>query len=262
MRHPSPPSFLIYLLLGVLMLGAPIAHAQTSSTSLPGISVMGSGQATVPAETAAVILMLGSGYYEDGKTMEPSIAPTASPEAAASPVIEAINMAGVPADDIQIIDNPYSGTYGPSGGPMTIIIRFDLDQPTIDGISHILDAALPVATDAGLYVNMIGVIYGVADCAPLERAAREDAIANAREQAALQADLLNVSLGNIIASRDDPSAAMMYGAYGGYTTVNSCTMFVPATSVSAVYSAPSFDPGLPAEVTVTMNVELTFEIAP
>jgi uncharacterized protein YggE len=101
----------------------------------------------------------------------------------------------------------------------------------------------------------------VADCATLEREARIAAIANGREQAASHAELLEVSLGDVIASRDDPYSALIYGTSGGYAPVNSCTSQASGPSISSLYSATPFDPGVPAEVTVVVNVELTFEIA-
>jgi uncharacterized protein YggE len=107
---------------------------------------------------------------------------------------------------------------------------------------------------------MSGVIYGVADCATLEREARVAAIADGREQAASHAEILEVSLGDVIASRDDLYSAI-YGTSGGYAPINSCTSQAVGPSISSLYSATPFDPGLPAEVTVVVNVELTFEIA-
>jgi uncharacterized protein YggE len=261
MRRVPLLSSVVAFLLGSLLLAAPLATAQTVPPPLAGISVLGSGQASATAETATVVLMLGSNfYYEDPKMMEPVTAtPTAPPEEVVVPVINALVGAGVPETGIEILANPYSGDYGPGGGPMTVLLRFELQNPTTEGISQILDAALPAARDAGLFVNMSGVIYGVADCATLEREARIAAIADAREQASVQAELLDLSVGDVIASRDDIYSAMMYG---GYVPINSCTSQVYSPSISTLYSAPPFDPSMPAEVMVVVNVDLTFEIVP
>ena len=146
---------------------------------------------------------------------------------------------------------------------MMVSLRFTIAGPTSARIMELLDAATGAATDAGLYVNMTSAFYGVADCASLERAAREDAIADARDQATTQAELLDLSLGNVIASRDDPYAAMAYGGmYSGVPLVNACTLGTIDGSASSIYNAPSFDPSVEPAVTVTMSLELTFEILP
>jgi|GEM_PF-5757392 len=256
------PSMLAFLTT-VLVLFAPMATAQSAVAPLAGLSVSGFGMVNVPAETATVVLILGSGYYGDENPMvETPVVSQISQAEISAPVVEAIAAAGVPTDAIHTVINPYSGDYGPSGGPITIMLVFDLQNPTVDEISDILDDAFAAAHDWGLYVTMAGAMYGVTDCATLMREARQSAIADAREQAALQAELLDVSLGEIIASHDDPYAAMSYGGYGGIPTVNTCTTKLPLTSVTTLYSVPLFDPGIPAEVSIVTNVNLTFEILP
>lgn len=256
------PSVLAFLTTS-LVLFAPAATAQTTTAPLAGISVSGFGMVSAPAETATVVLILGSGYYGDGYTIveTPAVSPE-SPAETAAPVVDAITAAGVPAASIRTVVNPYSGEYGPSGSPMTIMLVFDLQDPTVDGISSILDSAFAAAHESGIYVTMTGAMYGVADCEALTREARRMAIADARGQASLQAELMGVSRGEIIASHDDPYAAMAYGGYGGIATVNTCTTKLPLTSVTTLYSVPMFDPGMPAEVSVVTNVNLTFEIVP
>lgn len=265
MRRVPLTSSIVALLLGSLLLAAPLATAQMSSPAPAGITVLGTGSASAPAETATVVLMVGPGYYEEKmpEMQEPSGTPRMSPEETAAPVVDALAPVGVPEADIEILSNPYSGDYGPAGGPVTTFIRFDVAAPTTERISELLDAAIPAALEAGLYVNMASVIYGVADCAGLERQAREAAIADAREQAELQAGLLGVSLGDLVASRDDPYAEIMYaGGYSGVVPVNSCTRGPIDQGTSILYGAAPFDPNMPAEVSLVDYVELTFDMAP
>lgn len=268
MKRLAVLSPVVGLLLSFVVLTTPLAAAQGPATTLPGITVMGVGQASVPAETATIVLMLGSGDYYSEKPMtppeeEPASSPAASAEQLASPVITALVDAGVPAADIELIGNPFTGDYGPYGGPTTLTLVFTLQDPDAERISALLLAAIDAATAGNMYVTMTGALYGVADCAPLNREARSAAIADAREQASLQADLLDVSLGDIVASRDDAYGAAAYsGMYGGYTQYNTCTLHGALDSTSVLYSVPAFDPAIEPTVTVSAHIELTFAIAP
>jgi uncharacterized protein YggE len=264
MKRAATLSRITALLFSTLFLITPLAAAQTTSTSLPGISVTGQGRASAAAETATIAIMLSSGeYYKDPAMMEgeatASPTPPASPEEAVQPVIDALVAAGIPEADIEIIIDPSSLYASSYGGPSMVTLRFTITTPTTDRIMELLQTATTAATDAGLWVNMTNALYGVADCATLERGAREDAIADARDQATIQAELLDVSLGDVIASRDDVYGAMVYA---GISHINTCTLDTSDGSMASVYSAPAFDPSAEPSVTVTRNIELTFEIAP
>jgi len=260
------PSTLAVVLSALFAL-TPLASAQPAPTTLPGITVLGAGQASVPAETATVILMLASDAYYYGEPVKGEVpapaTPSASAEEAAAPVIDALVAVGVPEADIELISNPFVAGYGPYPGPTTFTLVFTLADPTSAGIAELLTAALAAASEGGLYPNMMSALYGVADCASLQREARSAAIADAREQATVQAELLGVSLGDVIASRDDTYGAIAYsGMYGGATQYNSCTLRSGFDPMTAIYSAPAFDPSLEPTVTVSAYVELTFAIAP
>ena len=215
--------------------------------------------ASAPAETATIILNVGQGFFEEKMPQmpEPSSTPRMTPQETVAPVVDALTAAGVPEGDIEVLSNPYSGDYGPAGGPVASVIRFDLTDPSTEQISGLLDVAIPAATDAGLYVNMASAIYGVADCETLERQAREAAIVDARQQAELQASLLDVTLGDLVASRDDPYAEIMYG---GVMPINSCSQGPVNQGISFLYGAAPFDPNMPAEVIIIDYVELTFDM--
>jgi uncharacterized protein YggE len=264
MKRVASFSSVTALLLSFLFLTMPLATAQVASTSIPGVSVTGQGRASAPAETATIAIMLGSGeYYKDPAMMEgqepASPTPPASAQETVQPVIDALVAAGIPAADIEIITDPsslYSSSYG---APMMVTLRFTIADPTSARIMELLVAATGAATDAGLFVNMTSALYGVADCAMLERGAREDALADARDQAATQAELLDVSIGGVVASRDDVYGAM---AYSGMTQINGCSLGTTDGSIASVYNAPGFDPSVEPAVTITMSIELTFEIVP
>lgn len=261
-----PP--VVALVLAFLVLTTPLAVAQQAvTTSLPGITVSGTGSASAPAESALVVIMLGSDPYmyagsgEMDQSSATASAPIVTAGDIATPVVDALVAAGLSSTDIEIISNPYAGGYGPYGGPQTVSIRFELADPTVERIMELLDPAIEAAISARLFINMTSVVYSVEDCAPLQQEAREAAIADARENGELQAEALGVSLGDVVASRDNP-----YGLYGspyyGVAHVNSCMAEGTDPHLISLYGGPAFDPMLPAEVVVQSSVELTFEIVP
>jgi len=269
MKRLSILGALFALVLASLPVTASTAAQQPVTTSLPGITAAGDGSASAPAETAIVLISIGSDpYMYGGGAMDqpasspsgPSV-PIVTAEDIAAPIVDALVAAGVPAEDIEIISNPYAGGYGPYGGPQTVSVLFEIADPTVEGIIALLDPAIAAAASTRLYVNFTSAVYTVADCTPLLRESRAAAIEDARERAGLQAELLGVTLGEVTASRDNP-----FGGYGmpyyGVMPVNSCSPGAGDPRTMAMYGAPAFDPTLPAEVAVHTSVELTFEIVP
>lgn len=250
------------MLLAAIWACAPVASAQVSFPTQPGVTVLGSGHASAPAETATIVMMLGPAYYYDPELQgdAPAMEATTpvSTDEAIAPVIAAIVGAGVPEADIQLLANPYSGEYSPEGMLRSATIAFDLDDPSADRITAILDAAVPVAVEQGYFVNMVGARYGVAECAALERDARQAAIDDARAKAETQADLLGVTLGNVTASHDDLYSGMMYS---GGVAPNSCSQLDAPITTSTMWNVQQFDPAIEPEVVVTTAVYLTFEIS-
>jgi uncharacterized protein YggE len=267
MMRTSFLSPFLSVILGLFVLSTPGATAQPANSPPAGITVTGMGRASGPAETATIVLMLGAGgfVYEDpAMTGKPTVAtPTAPPDELAEPVIAALEGAGVPRASIELITNPFTGDYGPTGGPTLITLVFTVDNPSAQGISDILLTGIDAATEKGMYVNMTGALYGVADCQRLEREARASAIADARDTASLQAELLDLNLGDVIASRDDTWGAVTYGGiYGGVSQTNRCTLTGNPDPTSIIYNAPAFDPGVEPAVTLHATIELTFAIEP
>jgi uncharacterized protein YggE len=255
------------LLLSLLLFATPLASAQVMTSSLPGISVTGQGRASAPAETATIAIMVSSGDYymmeppmEYGEEEAAIATPEVSAEESIAPVIDALVAAGVPEGDIDVIVDPSSAYSGSWGAPLMQTIRFTIDDPATDRIKELLDTAADAASDAGLFVNMTTALYGVADCDALERDARAAAIADARTRAGLQAELLDVELGDLVASRDDIYGAMIFGGMFTGMQVNGCLLDAEDASMTSIYNAPPFDPLSQPEVTVTHSVELTFAI--
>lgn len=265
-RHPSL-SPVLALVLGILFISAPVASAQAVTSSLPGITVTGVGTAFAPAETATVVISLGSDpyMYADGPAMGQTPAQSSIPivtaDDIAQPIIDVLVAAGLPANEIEVISNPYAGGYGPYGAPLNVMISFELTNPTVDDITALLDPALEAAASARLFINMTSVVYGIADCTTLQQQARDNAVADARDIAGLQATALSVTLGDVVASRDNPYA-LSGGPYYGVIPVNSCTLGAPDPKMVSMYGGPAFDPMMPAEVVIQTSIEVTFEIEP
>lgn len=262
MRHvPLSRGFLVLVLAAIWAI-APVASAQVATPSLPGVTVLGSGHASAPAESATIVLMLGPAYYYDPKMQQeaPPVEATTpvSTEEAIAPVIAALVAAGVPEADIQLLANPYSGEYSPEGTLRSATLAFDLDDPSADRITAILDAAVPVAVEQGYFVNMVGARYGVTDCSILERQAREAAITDARDKATMQAELLGVTLGDVTASQDDLYSGMMYS---GGVAPSSCTQLDAPITNSTMWNVQQFDPAIEPQVVVSASIYLTFGIS-
>lgn len=239
-----------------LLLLIPTVSAQTS-TIIPGaITVLGEGTASVPAETATVVITIGgdsSGYYyEEIPSVEP-VTPATEP-VDVQPIYDAIVAFGVPVNDIETIESPFQGEWGQGMPPTPTTIVVSITQPTTDGLSELLQVVRTSASEHTLYVNQFGVIYEVADCRAVFREARADAFANAQMAAEDQAAAMNTTVGDPIASQD--TYPMTMGAYQS----NSCSPSGMMTPYDALYMAGQFNPSLPAEVTVWVAVQVSFEI--
>lgn len=254
-RHTSG---IFITVLGFLMMLAPATSAQIAPMAAvtPGtITVLGEGSASVPADTANVVISVGgdSNIYVDPMTIEPDNA--ATPQAVdATAVVDAIVAFGIPAENVEIVEAPFSGEWG-SGMPANPVnILVTVPAPTVDGLSDLLEAVRSAAHDEGLFVHQFGVMYSVEDCRVLRQQARADAFEHARGEAEDQAAAMNMTLGEAVASRDTMSMNT------GYYQANSCNVSPTATPYPMIYQAGGFDPGLPAEVTVFVAVEVSFDL--
>lgn len=243
------PAQLIAVFSLLLML-TPGASAQTSAIVPGAITVVGEGMASAPAETANIAITIGadSNVYIEPMTIQPghSIVPDTID---VTSIVDAIIAYGVPVNDVTVPEPVFGGEWGSgmTAQPMTILIT--IMNPSVEGLTELLDVVRTAAHAEGLFVNQFGVMYGVADCRSLRQQARVDAVAHARSEAEDQAAALNTSLGNVTASRDTFPMTMAYSA------TNACT-----SAGDLKYTAGQFDPSLPAEVTVSLAVEMSFEI--
>lgn len=248
------PGILISVLSLLLML-APAVSAQTSTLVPRAITVLGEGSASAPAETATVVISIGAdgNVYYDPMTIEPE--GTAAPEEVdVSAVIDAIIAHGVPVNDVELVETPFMGEWGSGMGPQPVTIFVTVIQPTVDDLSELLNVVRTTAHTEGLFVNQFGVMYRVSDCRSLRQEARADAVTNAREEAEDQAAALETTIGDVVASGDTMPMSM------GPFQANSCNSVASAQPYNAIYMAGQFDPSQPAEVQVSVAVEVSFQI--
>lgn len=246
----------------VISMGMSVAAAQAADAAT-GLTVTGFGQASAPAETAIVQFGVGMASYGPPVSPDPEATPGAKERSQVEPILSSLADAGVPDDAITMILSPYlSDVYLPIGGPALALFRIELDTAEATRIEEIVNAATVGAAQERLIVGQVSVSYGVTDCATLQRDAREAAIANGRDRAAMAADLLDVDLGELQGARDTSwSIESMVGAFGAAAPASACGPFGTEPGFSVPYSPmPAFDATAEPTVTVTAQMEMTFEI--
>lgn len=250
-------SGILFALLSLLLVASPAVGAQTSALVPGAITVAGEGMASAPAETATVVITLGadSNVYYEPMPADTEITAVATPAVIdESWVIQAMVAFGIPAENIMVAETTFQGEWGSGMPPQPVTLLVTVNQPTVDGLSDLLEVVRASANESALFVNSFGVMYNVADCRPLRQQARVNAVANAREQADDQAAALGTTAGPVVASRDTMPTSM------GFFQMNSCNTAPMAVPYSVKYSVASFDPTLPAEVTVSVAVEVSFQL--
>jgi uncharacterized protein YggE len=235
----------------------------------PSLVATGYGEASVPAETATLQMLLGPGDYPDMMIGDGSARPAGEDPAAAAaeasrPIVEALQTAGIAPGDIRTVVSPSldPGFQGPAGGQYGVRIDITVHQPSGDGMNRLVNAAGAAAMAGRLGLAQVGVEYGVADCAPLERQARERANADARAKAEQQAELLGSPLGALILASDAPATSAGTGSPGGGCAPPAARS-VPLSpwDRSGLVTFPAFDPAAPAEATARVEVSLTFSLS-
>ncbi len=255
------------LLAGVLGLVAavgPLVSVQAQQAAdepTRGITVIGYGKSSAPAETAEIQLVASQEEYGPPRAPDPDATPGAAEREAVGPMVEGLVATGVAEEDIEIVvSSVIGGFYGP-GGPGIARVDVTVEDPTQERIDELINAATVGAAEENLVLNQIGVGYGVADCAPLEREARETALDDARTRADLQAELMGVALGDAVAVSDVPLnlSEALNAYYGLFTpTQLACSPPAPAPTSGSPVSVPPFDPTDGAEVNVYAQVAVTY----
>jgi hypothetical protein len=257
------------------------AVAQTTPGQEPGIVAAGFGRASGPAVSAEVQIIVSRDFYgtmvveefpveEEEVTGSPvagegetppmeggPVGPPALTEEDLAPIVDAIVAAGVPSDQIQVISPAFSSMFTGWGGPGGAQLRFEVPNPTLDGLTALVLAVNDAAVAQGITVQHTGVHYVGGDCEALVQEARVAAVADARARAEGLADALGVALGDLTQAADN----LYYGPYGGISGTGGCG---PSTPEDFGPYGPgmlaAFDPTVPAEAVAYAQVTLTFAL--
>jgi uncharacterized protein YggE len=241
-----------------------------------GLTVQGYGRATAPADTARVQFAVSKsgevypvplpadtrGVAEGGVQTEPapSVPPETSPtevptpspmtEADLQPLVDAIKAQGVSDADIEIVIYPADSYsyYGSNSALVTVT----LSNPS-DRVGPLVDAGTQAVNGSGtLYLQNVSVLYTVDDCSALLAEARRAAVDDGRENGSGLAQALGVNMGDVVAA-----AEYAYSPLG----LSSCDpAFDTYYPQPYGYEGIGYDPSMPAEVQIVVNVTLTFAI--
>lgn len=251
----------IFALLTTLALPAHALTQEAAQAPTQGITVIGYGKSTAPAETAEIQMVATQEEFGPPRAPDPDATPGAEEREAVGPLVEGLQAIGVAEEDIEVVvGTVIGGFYGP-GGPGVARVDVAVDGPTQERIAELINAATVGAAEENLVLSLIGVGYAVGDCAPLEREAREAAFNDAQTRGELQAELMDLPLGEAVAASDVPInfSQALTAYYGGLTpTQVPCSPPAPAPTSGSPVSVPPFDPTDEAEVNVYAQVAVTF----
>ena len=194
---------IITVLVTGLLLGGP-ALAQTLNTPPDGITVTGIGRAsTAPDSSLIQIALSGGDMYGQPPILQPMATPGAAERETVQPIVEALVSAGIPESDINLVVTPYIGNaFAGMYGPVTSLIEVTLNDPTSEGIANVIGAATIGAGQARMPPPSFTVLHRLDDCSALEEEARRAAFDEATRLASVEADIIGVSVGDVVAIRD------------------------------------------------------------
>ena len=236
---------------------AAVGAAPTGFQMVPGdqpsVAVLGTGEATAPAESATLQLLLravdpfaAQAAGAEAPPLPPG-QPPALTEEQVQPVADAIIAAGVDAAAVEVIIS-----QGPGGpfGPGAAQVLVELDQADLDLMPDLATAGSDAAGQNGLYVESVGAGYEVADCDVLVREARQAAADDARSRAQGLAEVLGLRLGDIVLASESP----YYGEAGP-----GCAPPALGPAGKGTYFPP-FDPSVEPEVAIYAQLNLAYAI--
>lgn len=260
MRRSSIVSIVLTILLGFAAISVPIVSAQDVAAPAPGISVIGYGEARAPAESATIQIAISDANFGGPQIPQAGATPGARERESVSGVVAALVETGIAEEDIEVFVGPTTANAGSYFGPARAIVRFPLDAPDNARINEMVDASALAAADEALIIGQVNATFTVEDCEALVAVAREAAIADARNLAETQADLLGVTIGDVTSSVDLPlTSEPGFTYYGPHTETSTCDEGGLSESVG-LFAAPIYDPSLDPEVVTHSRIILTFGI--
>lgn len=252
------------ILLGLLCVAtfllAPAASraAPPAQAALPdpatGITVLGYGTAAAAPDSVRVALHIGEEPTYGPGGPEMSIIDPADLEHVRDLLVEK----GIEENMIEINFLSRSYSYGPSsyGGSVTF------SYSDLDNLRTLLQAILDeMKARRGPAIQGAGIVFLVEDCATLEKEAMKAALNDARQRALQMAELLEMSLGRVIAVSEDvsPSSAVRPAggciAFSGQRTSGGYTAYTTLGSAGSLVNSPS-------KVEIAIMLKTTFALDP
>lgn len=221
------------------------AGAQAIPGQTPGIVVTGFGQASAPATAATVQVIIGPDIYGMGS-------PAALTETDIAPMLDIVVAAGVASTEIEVVIPAMTSQFSGPGAPGSAMLRFEIANPTNTTMNDLVQALYQAASDARLGIQHIGALYAAADCASLQQAATDAAIADARTRADRIAASLDVEVGALI--------QVMDSGFSGIETGSCAQPTMPGFAPYGTGIDAPFDPTAPVVATAVAQITLTFEM--
>ena len=219
-----------------------------------GITVLGHGTAAAAPDSVRVTLLIGEEPTYGPGGPELSIIDPADLEHVRDLLVEK----GVAEDLIEVNFLSRSYSYGPSnyGGAVTF------SYSELDNLRTLLQMLLDEMKERrGPAIQGAGIVFLVEDCATLEKEAMKNALNDARQRALQVAELLEMSLGRVIAVSEDVSpsrSARPAGgclAYNGQRTSGGYTAYTTLGSVGSLVNSLS-------KVEIAILLKTTFALEP
>ena len=241
-----------------LLIPATSRAASPTQVALPepttGITVLGHGTAAAAPDSVRVALYIGEEPYYGPGGPEMSIVDPADLEHVRGLLVEK----GVDEDVIEINSLSRSYSYGPSNYGGTVTFSYS----ELDNLRTLLQALLDeMAERRGPAIQGAGIVFLVEDCATLEKEAMKAALNDARQRALQMANLLEMSLGRVIAVSEDLSPSSAGRPAGGCIAFNRQRTSGGYTVYTTLGGA-GFLVNSPSKVEVAIMLKTTFALKP
>lgn len=262
MRPITVLRLLVVALITFLLSGTQVFAAQVSVPLSDGITVIGTGHASAAADSTMLYITLGSENYGPPMAPSPGATPGAEERQQAQSVVDALVDAGIPEGDITVVTAPFLGNaFSGPYGPTTALVQVRLDSPTSERLTDVITAASVGAAEQSLMANIAMMTHTIDDCSALQEEASQAAFNDATMRATVQADILGVPLGDVVASRDSAIGPALGGSpLMGYPADDSC-MSMGESMIYGPFGPQPYDMTAAPIVTVHAMTEFTFEIS-
>jgi uncharacterized protein YggE len=221
--------------------------AQAMPSMATGLTAVGTGIATAPADVAIIYLNYYSNYYPQ-PSADPNTPPPPPPVATAAdmkPVVDALVAGGIAAGNVEMLADP--------NAPGSFRVRARVDKPTQTRLQSLVAAAnAALAKNSKFTPAGVQLGYFSNTCPALETEARRLAMADARSRSTALASAAGVSLGRLRAV----SESSTFGYYGG----PGCPSAADPQTLQDPAAMQGGDLLSPALVRVNSSVSATYEM--